>query len=69
MPKAGGSGTTNDGNTARRAFRDVYKLSQVTGVDRDLLNKFSIILSAQASTTAEIDEVKYGNFRCKDDRC
>ena len=62
MPKAGGSGTTNDGNTARRAFRDVNKLSQVTGVDRYLLNKFSIILSALASTTAEIDEVKYGEF-------
>ena len=62
MPRSGGSGTTNDGNTARRAFGDVDRLSQVTGVNRELLSRFSVILSALASTTAEIDEAKYSEF-------
>lgn len=30
-PRPGGSGTSNDGNTAKRFFRDAEKTSEITG--------------------------------------
>lgn len=44
QPKAEGSGTSNDGNTARRAFQNVDLLSQCLGLDHELLHRFKIIL-------------------------
>jgi len=32
MPKTGGSGSTNDGNTARRAFNSPKRFSKITGI-------------------------------------
>ena len=61
QPKSGGAGTSNDGNTARRAFRDVDKLSEVTEVDVELLNRFAVILSALASSLA-IDTDKFHQY-------
>ena len=43
-PKPGGSGNTNDGNTARRAFQKTEILSEITGLDNSLLQNFKIIL-------------------------
>lgn len=39
-----GYGTSNDGNTARRFFSNVELSAEITGVDKTLINNFSIIL-------------------------
>ena len=38
-----GSGTTNDGNTARKLFSDREKTAVATGVDTELITRFSSI--------------------------
>lgn len=43
-----GSGTSNDGNTARRFFRDPEVTAEITKVDVRLIKRFSIILQALA---------------------
>jgi len=45
-----GYGTTNDGNTARRFFSNSDISSQITGVDKDLIQKFYLILRVISST-------------------
>jgi len=47
-PKQGG-GNTNDGNSARRFFRDVDTTSNITGIDRRLVERISIILRVLSS--------------------
>ena len=44
VPKAGGCGSTNDGNTSRRAFTEYDKFSKVLGVDTELIFRMRIIL-------------------------
>lgn len=44
-----GSGTTNDGNTARKFFSDPQKTALATGVDEDLITRFSNILQVLTS--------------------
>ena len=46
IPKQNGSGNSNDGNTARRAFAKCNQLSSITGLDETLLNNLHIILLA-----------------------
>lgn len=41
-----GSGSTNDGNTARTFFEDPALAAEITGVDKDLISRFSVILKA-----------------------
>lgn len=48
VPKPG-CGTSNDENTARRFFEDPGKASEITGVDMELIQRFSIILRTLAS--------------------
>lgn len=43
IPKPG-FGTTNDGNTARRFFQQPALASSITGIDKDLIHRFSVIL-------------------------
>lgn len=43
-PKQNGSGNTNDGNTARRAFKNTRQLSVILELDYDILQRFYIIL-------------------------
>ncbi|KMQ89308.1 dna-mediated transposase [Lasius niger] len=45
-PKAGGSGTTNDGNTARRAFEHPDSFADYLGLNRQLVRNFKTILIA-----------------------
>jgi hypothetical protein len=45
MPKDGRSGTTNDGNTARRVFRQNAEFARITGVRQELIYRFYIILT------------------------
>lgn len=44
IPKAGGSGSTNDGNTSRRAFAEHTIFSAITQVDQELIFRLKIIL-------------------------
>ena len=44
VPRSGGSGTSNDGKTARRAFRSHETFAEVLGVDKGLVKKFFIFL-------------------------
>jgi len=57
-PKAGGSGTTNDGNTARRAFEKPDILAEYLGLDCQLLCNFKTILIA-LSIQLPIDPTKF----------
>ena len=45
-PRAGGSGNTDDGNTARRAFQAPEKFSECTGVDVGLIRRLHVVLQA-----------------------
>lgn len=47
-PKQGG-GNSNDGNTARKFFDNPVLVSEITGVDKDLISRFANILSAISS--------------------
>lgn len=44
-----GVGTTNDGNTARRFFRDAEETARITGIRKDLIERFHVILHSVAS--------------------
>lgn len=46
MPAAGGSGNSNTGNVARKAFSNPQLLSQTTGVDVNLIQRLFFILIA-----------------------
>ena len=61
QPRAGGSGTSNDGNTARRAFADPERFSAVTGVDVLLIRRFATILSA-LQTTEVVNAERYAEY-------
>ena len=45
-PRSGGSGNSNDGNTARRAFKSPKDFAACTGVSEDLVRRLLIILEA-----------------------
>lgn len=44
-----GFGSTNDGNTARRFFQNVEIASSITGIDKQLIHRFKVILQTIAS--------------------
>lgn len=48
MPKQGG-GSTNDGNTARRFFENYEQTALITGIDKNLIHRFYIILQTISS--------------------
>ncbi|XP_046404432.1 uncharacterized protein LOC124169763 [Ischnura elegans] len=48
FPKQG-YGTSNDGNTARRFFADAKLSAEITGINQNLIHRFSVILKALAS--------------------
>lgn len=43
---AQGTGTTNCGNTARRFFEAYELVSQIAGVDKELISRFRVLLTA-----------------------
>ena len=64
MPKTGGSGTTNDGNTARTAFKNIKVFAEVTELDYELLKRFQTILIA-LSCQLPLDPILFGDYcRC-----
>lgn len=62
-PLPNGSGNSNDGNTARRAFSNTALLSSILNIDYDILYSFYIILIT-ISSEYEIDSEKFKTF-CK----
>lgn len=56
-----GSGNTNDGNTARRFFKDPSKAAEITKVDKTLITRFSYILQA-ISCGFKIDTKKFRTY-------
>lgn len=60
-PKAGGSGTTNDGNTARRAFQDPKTTSTILNIKQELIEHFHTIL-ATLSCGFNVDPQKFKLF-------
>lgn len=59
-----GAGTTNDGNTARRFFRDAETTARITGIRKDLIERFHVILQTVASGE-RVNLSKFSEF-CKD---
>ena len=47
-PRARGAGTSNDGNSARRAFGDEKTFAEATGVSETLIRRLHIILQVMA---------------------
>ena len=49
LPKSGGSGTTNDGNTSRRFFQNSETVSHVLGINEELTRRLYVILCTLSS--------------------
>ena len=43
MPKTGGTGTSNDGSTSRRAFENADIFSEITSIDIELIKRLPFI--------------------------
>ena len=61
IPISVGAGTSNDGNTARRAFKNPAVLATCLGLDEQLLRNFRTILIA-LSCHLPIDPVLFGDL-------
>eukprot|EP00734_Pompholyxophrys_sp_LG126_P000336 Pompholyxophrys_sp_v1_NODE_122_length_1766_cov_2.347165.p1 type:complete len:280 gc:universal NODE_122_length_1766_cov_2.347165:840-1(-) len=55
-PRTGGSGSTNDGNTARRFFTNAETVAQITQLDTDWLKNISTFIRAMSSGYAVAEE-------------
>ena len=55
-----GVGTFNDGNTARRFFKNPNITAQITGVNENIIHRFSVILPA-ISSGQKINTEKFGH--------
>nr|XP_047130034.1 uncharacterized protein LOC124809977 [Hydra vulgaris] len=59
--KAGGSGTSNDGNTSRRAFQNEQLFSEITGLNFELIKIFHVVLTC-ISCGFELDAVLFREY-------
>ena len=53
-PRQGGAGSSNDGNTSRRAFQAETEFADITGVDSDLIHRLHVILQVSGTMRAII---------------
>lgn len=60
FPKQG-FGSSNDGNTARRFFKNFDISAEITGIDKNLIIRFHIILQC-LSSGYNINFIKFGNY-------
>jgi len=60
-PKAGGSGTSNDGNTARAFFNNPDMSAIISGVEENLIIRCSTIFQA-ISSGYNINSAKFGEY-------
>lgn len=56
-----GVGSINDGNTARRFFSDIDTTAEITGLNKELIKRFAIILQA-ISCGETVDAKKFEKF-------
>lgn len=56
-----GKGTTNDGNTARRFFKNAELTSAITNVDLQLIKRFGVILKTM-SRSYDINLEKFEDY-------
>ncbi|KAG4079505.1 hypothetical protein HA402_005202 [Bradysia odoriphaga] len=56
-----GSGNSNDGNTARRFFRDPVYASKITRIDETLIRRFHVVLIAITSRKP-VDPIKFETY-------
>jgi len=61
FPKDSGSGTSNDGNTARRAFKEYKVFARITGVDENLIKRYYVILSV-VNSNHKINITKFEEY-------
>ncbi|OXA42090.1 V(D)J recombination activating protein 1 [Folsomia candida] len=61
FPRAGGSGTSNDGNTARRAFSNQETFARILDLEIWLIHDLHVILCA-ISTELPINPEKFGSY-------
>jgi len=60
-PRSGGSGTSNDGNTARAFFKNPKLAAEITGINEDIIIRYSILLQCLASGY-KINAAKFGEY-------
>lgn len=60
-PKTGGSGSSNDGNTARTFFNDPHLSAEITGIEEQLIENCAVLLQA-LSSGYKIDTEKFRKF-------
>lgn len=63
-PQPGGAGSSNDGNTARRAFSNYTTLAEILDIDVELIRRFKVILETISHSYA-IDPVAFQKY-CSD---
>ena len=56
-----GSGNTNDGNTARRAFQEEEIFADICGLDVNIVHRLHVILTT-ISCQSEINSIKFGTY-------
>ena len=61
IPCSGGSGNTNDGNSARRFFENHEKMAEITGIDETLLKRLNIVLKT-ITVNFDIDSEKFKDY-------
>ena len=59
--RPGGAGSSNDGNTARRAFREERTFAEITGIAEELIHRLHVILQVMSSGHS-IDPVKFREY-------
>lgn len=60
-PRSGGSGTSNDGNTARKFFKNSTVSAQITNINKNLIDRCCTILSC-LSSGYNINKTKFKEF-------
>lgn len=60
VPKSG-SGTTNDGNTARRFFENPAKTAEIVGLKPELIDRFAVVLQT-INSGFHINETSFRNY-------
>lgn len=61
VPKSGGAGNSNDGNTARRFFKGYKKAAEVLGMNEELMFRFYVTLCI-LSSNEDIDPDKLKDY-------
>lgn len=59
--RTGGSGTSNDGNTARKFFSNPEISAEITGIDKNLIIRVATLLQA-LSSGYKINSAKFGDY-------